>query len=106
MPIVNMLEVKTNLPKLVEAVESGAEKEIIIAHNGKRAARTVALAGKAPRRLGLLEDKTRTLPYSSLSPTMGKSSGSSTTSRCFRRKTTFCLIRMSPLPMTLITTIR
>ena len=57
MPIVNMLDAKTNLSKLVEAVESGAEKEIIIARNGKPAARIVAVASKAPRRLGLLEGK-------------------------------------------------
>lgn len=41
MGMVNMLEAKTTLSKLVEAVESGAEKEIIIARNGKPAARLV-----------------------------------------------------------------
>jgi prevent-host-death family protein len=40
-PVVNMLEAKTNLSKLVEAVESGAEKEVIIARNGKPAAKLV-----------------------------------------------------------------
>ncbi len=41
MHTVNMLEAKTNLSKLVEAVESGAESEIVIARNGKPAARLV-----------------------------------------------------------------
>lgn len=43
MAIVNMLEAKSNLSKLVEAVESGAEKEVIIARNGRPAARLVPL---------------------------------------------------------------
>lgn len=41
MTTVNMLEAKSNLSRLVEAVESGAEREIIIARNGKPAARLV-----------------------------------------------------------------
>lgn len=41
MHTVNMLEAKTSLSKLVEAVESGAESEIVIARNGKPAARLV-----------------------------------------------------------------
>lgn len=43
MTTVNMLEAKTNLSKLVEAIESGAESEIIIARNGKPAARLTAI---------------------------------------------------------------
>ena len=43
MPIVNMLEAKSNLSRLVEAVESGTESEIIIARNGKPAAKLVPL---------------------------------------------------------------
>lgn len=41
--MINMLEAKTSLSRLVEAVESGAEKEIIIARNGKPAARLVPI---------------------------------------------------------------
>ena len=53
---VNMLEAKTQLSKLVEAVESGAAKEIIIARNGKPAARLVPVEMKPEkRRLGLLD---------------------------------------------------
>lgn len=57
MTIVNMLEAKTRLSQLVSAVESGAEDEIIIARNGKPAARLAPLAAneKPPRRLGLLQ---------------------------------------------------
>jgi prevent-host-death family protein len=57
MTIVNMLDAKTRLSRLVELVEQGAEREIIIARNGKPAARLVAVsaATRRPRRLGLLE---------------------------------------------------
>lgn len=54
MTMVNMLDAKTRLSKLVEAVESGAEEEIIIARNGKPAARLVAIEPKPKKiRLGL-----------------------------------------------------
>jgi prevent-host-death family protein len=60
-----MHEAKTSLSKLVEAVESGAEKEIIIARNGKPAAKLVPLHAtpKKKRRLGLLEGKYPPLDY-------------------------------------------
>lgn len=59
MTTVNMLEAKTSLSKLVEAVESGAETEIIIARNGKPAAKLVPLTAEPTkkRRLGLLAGK-------------------------------------------------
>jgi prevent-host-death family protein len=53
---VNMLDAKTSLSRLVEAVESGAESEIIIARNGKPAAKLVPIGGAAQKkgvRLGL-----------------------------------------------------
>ncbi len=52
---VNMLTAKTNLSRLVEQVESGVEPEIIIARNGKPAARIVPLehVARADRPLGL-----------------------------------------------------
>jgi prevent-host-death family protein len=46
MTVVNMLDAKNSLSKLVEAVESGAETEVIIARNGKPAARLVPLEQK------------------------------------------------------------
>ena len=54
MSIVNMLEAKSNLSRLVEAVESGAEAEIVIARNGRPAARLVPVrqSGKG-RRIGV-----------------------------------------------------
>ena len=58
-PTVNILKAKTSLSKLVEAVESGAETEIVIARNGRPAAKLVPLdaaTGKT-RRLGLLDGK-------------------------------------------------
>jgi prevent-host-death family protein len=58
MSIVNMLEAKTRLSRLVEAVESGAEKEIIIARNGKPAAKLVPLVEtRRPVRLGVAQGK-------------------------------------------------
>jgi antitoxin (DNA-binding transcriptional repressor) of toxin-antitoxin stability system len=50
---VNMLEAKTNLSKLVEAIESGAESEIVLARNGKPVA--LVVPAKNPRRLGLAQ---------------------------------------------------
>lgn len=43
MEIVNMFEAKSTLSKLVEAVESGREREIVIARNGRPAARLVPM---------------------------------------------------------------
>ena len=56
MPIVNMREAKSQLSRLVASLESGAEEEIIIARNGKPAARLAPIASpaKAGKRLGLL----------------------------------------------------
>ena len=55
MPTVNMLDAKSNLSRLVEAVESGAETEIVIARNGKPAARLVPLepVRDASKRFGI-----------------------------------------------------
>ena len=61
--IVNMLEAKTNLSRLVESVESGAESEVIIARNGKPVARLVPIVTKpAKRRLGIWADKGYRMP--------------------------------------------
>ncbi len=57
---VNMLEAKTNLSRLVEAVESGKETEIILARNGKPVARIVPIE-QAGVRLGVAEGKFGTL---------------------------------------------
>lgn len=54
-----MLEAKTNLSRLVEAVESGAEDEIVIARNGRPAARLVAVkqTTDVSRRIGLAKGR-------------------------------------------------
>lgn len=59
MRVVNMLDAKTNLSKLVDAVESGAEEEVIIARNGKPAAKLVAImtVTRPRKRLGFLDGK-------------------------------------------------
>ena len=58
MPTYNVLEAKTNLSKLIDDVESGREKEVIIARNGKPAVRITTLEpSRRPVRLGLAEGK-------------------------------------------------
>ena len=53
---VNILEAKTHLSRLVEAIESGAESEVVIARNGRPVARLVPLEQKpATVRLGIAE---------------------------------------------------
>lgn len=51
---VNMLDAKTHLSRLVESIESGQEREIVIARNGRPVARLVPVTTDAPveRRLG------------------------------------------------------
>jgi prevent-host-death family protein len=65
MTTVNMLEAKTQLSRLVDAVESGLEDEIVIARNGRPAARLVPLAQKANRkvRLGLAKGEFEPPPF-------------------------------------------
>ena len=58
--IVNMLDAKTSLSKLVHALEAGAAQEFIIARNGRPAARLVPLAASvadASRRIGRAKGK-------------------------------------------------
>ena len=57
MDSVNMHEAKTRLSALVEAIESGAEAEVVIARNGKPVARLVPMPKRKPIRLGLAEGK-------------------------------------------------
>jgi len=58
MPTVNMLDAKSHLSRLVEAVETGAEAEIIIARNGRPAARLVAIKSAATdKRIGIAKGK-------------------------------------------------
>jgi prevent-host-death family protein len=48
MKIVQIFEAKTQLSKLVEAVETGSEKEVIIARHGRPVARLVGLRESIP----------------------------------------------------------
>jgi prevent-host-death family protein len=58
MPTVNMLEAKSHLSRLVEAVETGAEAEVIIARNGRPAARLVAIkSAPTGKRIGIAKGK-------------------------------------------------
>ena len=58
MPSVNMLEAKTHLSRLVEAIEQGTQREIIIARNGRKVARLVPLEqSQASRRIGVARGK-------------------------------------------------
>jgi prevent-host-death family protein len=57
MSTVNMHEAKTRLSQLVDAVQSGAEREVVIARNGVPAARLMPLAAKPKLRWGLAKGK-------------------------------------------------
>ncbi|WP_174284944.1 type II toxin-antitoxin system Phd/YefM family antitoxin [Sphingomonas bacterium] len=54
---INMHEAKTQLSKLVDAIESGAETEITIARNGRPAAMLVPVRPARRVRLGLAKGK-------------------------------------------------
>ncbi|MCK6423627.1 MAG: type II toxin-antitoxin system Phd/YefM family antitoxin [Burkholderiaceae bacterium] len=50
---VNMLQAKSSLSRLVDDIEQGREREIVIARNGRPAARLVPIAeGSAGPRIG------------------------------------------------------
>jgi prevent-host-death family protein len=57
MRTVNIFKAKSDLSRLVEAVESGAEAEIIIARNGRPAARLVAIkkTTRPGQRIGVIK---------------------------------------------------
>ncbi len=59
MSTVNIHEAKSNLSRLLSAIESGAETEIIIARNGKPVGRLTAMASHSKQkvRFGLAEGK-------------------------------------------------
>lgn len=54
MQSVNMLQAKSSLSRLVEAIEQGQEREIVIARNGRPAAKLVPIdAVSAGKRIGV-----------------------------------------------------
>lgn len=54
MSSVNMLQAKSNLSRLVEAIEQGREREIVIARNGRPAAKLVPITSTpSERRIGV-----------------------------------------------------
>lgn len=60
MTTVNMLEAKTHLSRLVERIEKGEEREIIIARNGRPVAKLTPLSAedaKPKLRPGLMRGK-------------------------------------------------
>ncbi|MCK9488489.1 MAG: type II toxin-antitoxin system prevent-host-death family antitoxin [Xanthomonadales bacterium] len=60
MTAINMLEAKTHLSRLVDAIEQGTQKEIIIARNGRPVARLVPVRKGVPaRRIGVAKGKFR-----------------------------------------------
>ncbi len=72
MPSVNMLQAKSSLSRLVEAIEQGQEREIVITRNGRPAAKLVSIdTVPAGKRIGVAKGKfkvpdsmTRTIPRS------------------------------------------
>lgn len=58
MQSVNMLQAKSSLSRLVEAIELGQEREIVIARNGRPAARLVPIDSlPATQRIGIAKGK-------------------------------------------------
>lgn len=58
MQAVNMLQAKSSLSRLVEAIEQGQEREIVIARNGRPAAKLVPVDTQpAGQRLGVAKGK-------------------------------------------------
>lgn len=58
MSSVNMLQAKSSLSRLVESIEQGREPEIVIARNGRPAAKLVPIdAVPAGKRLGIAKGK-------------------------------------------------
>lgn len=57
MDMVNMHEAKSRLSQLVDAVESGRETEVVIARNGRPAAKLVPIPARKPIRFGLAKGK-------------------------------------------------
>ena len=54
MQAVNMLQAKSTLSRLVEAIEQGREREIVLARNGRPVARLVPMDNRpAGKRLGV-----------------------------------------------------
>lgn len=58
MQSVNMLQAKSSLSRLVEAIEQGQEREIVIARNGRPAAKLVPMDTAPPgKRIGVAKGK-------------------------------------------------
>lgn len=58
MQCVNIFQAKTTFSKLVEAIESGREQEIVIARNGKPVAKLTAIVTQpVEKRLGVAQGK-------------------------------------------------
>lgn len=58
MQAVNMLQAKSSLSRLVEAIEQGQEREIVIARNGRPAAKLVPIDNvPVGQRIGIAKGK-------------------------------------------------
>lgn len=58
MRLVNIRQAKSSLSRLVEAIEQGQETEIVIARNGRPAAKLVPLnTVSSGRRIGVAKDR-------------------------------------------------
>ncbi len=54
---VNIFRAKTTLSNLIEKLESGQEREVIIARHGRPVARLTRLAGNARPRIGIAKGR-------------------------------------------------
>jgi prevent-host-death family protein len=73
MTTVNMHDAKTRLSKLVAAIRSGKEREVVIAVNGTPAARLVPIEARQPVKIGVLRGKfTAPADFDELNPEIEK----------------------------------
>jgi prevent-host-death family protein len=55
---INMLQAKSSLSRLIKAIEQGEEHEIVIARNGRPAAKLVPIERSDPvKRIGIAKNK-------------------------------------------------
>lgn len=86
MSVINVVEAKSSLLKLIEAIESGASREIIIARRGHPVARLVPIERQPrSRRIGVARGQFDVAPDRRLDQKAAKLFADGKTSRCAHR---------------------
>lgn len=72
MKTVNIFQAKSSLSKLIEAIEQGQEKEIIIARANRPVAKLVPLEQRATKRIGVAKSKFEILDTGNMDEAVAK----------------------------------